>query len=351
MARQSNGRVTIRDVSAAAGVSVSTVSNWLAERHDRMTPETRRAIAEAAARLGYQPSAAARTLRGQPTHLLGIIVPSIVAPSIPAIVNGLEEAARASGHALFVSNIGRHWELAEQSARAMIARGVEGIAFAFAVDDANTPAVRAAREAGLSVALLLPRGADLDGTAGLLLDNEAAMRQAAEHLWSHGHRRIGLAINPHATSNAVHRREGLRAALRERGGDLPDELIYEDGTDVAELDEWSDTEVGRRAAIHLCVMQDRPTAICAVTDTVAIGVLRGARELKLRVPEDLSVIGFDDLPVGQWVTPTLTTLSIDRNRLGRDLAALIIAGGEPREKVVVPTLVVRESSTVAPQPA
>jgi len=324
---------------------VSTVSNWLGGRTKHMTATTEAAVAAAADRLGFRPSMAARSLRGHSSQVLGIIVPSIMNPAFPAIVRGAEDRAAATGYSLFLSNIDRHGSKATSLTLAMVDRGVDGIVYAYAVADAHDPAVRAAREAGSRVVLLTPRGADLGGLSGITLDNEAAMRQAVAHLWGLGHRRIAIATNQHLTTNSPHRVEGLRQALEARGGQLPDDMIFIDDGDMNDLTEWSETEVGRRAGLSLLTLTERPTAICAVNDSIAVGLLRAARELGLNVPKDVSVVGFDDLPLARLVEPPLTSFAINLYQLGKDLVDCLLSPDKNSgESVVTPNLVVRAST-------
>ena len=332
-------------------MSVSTVSNWLGGRGKHMTAATEASVAAAADRLGFRPSMAARSLRGAPSQVLGIVVPSILNPAFPGIVRGADDAATASGFSLFLSNIDRHGEKATALTRALADRGVDGIAYAYSVADAHDPAVAAAREAGMRIALLVPRGADLDGLPGITLDNEAAMRQAAAHLWGLGHRRIAIATNQHLTSNGPHRVDGLRQALAERGGRLDDELVHVDPTELDDHAEDAETEVGRRAGLRLLTGPRPPTAICAVTDSIAVGVLRAARELGLRVPEDVSVLGFDDLPLGRLVEPALTSFACNLYQMGKDLMTLLISERPAAETVLTPTIVVRASTGPVLSPA
>lgn len=343
-------RVTIREVALEAGVSVSTVSNWLGGRSKHMTAATEAAVAAAADRLGYRPSMAARSLRGAASQVLGIVVPSILNPSFPAIVRGAEDAAAAAGYSLFLSNIDRHGAKTTTLTRAMTDRGVDGIIYAYTVPDVSDPAVAAAREAGVGIALLTPRGADVGDLPGIALDNEAAMRQAAAHLWGLGHRRIAIATNRHLTANGPHRVDGLRAALAERGGRLDPDLVHDDTVELVGVAEGAETEVGRRAGLRLLTAAEPPTAICAVTDSIAVGVLRAARELGLRVPEDVSVVGFDDLPLARLVEPALTSFSCDLYRMGKDLAGVLLHPETAGRTVVTPSIVVRGSTGPVPAP-
>lgn len=335
-------RVTIRDVAGEAGVSVSTVSNWLRGHSKHMTPRTESAVAAAVERLQFRPSVAARTLRGKPSRVLGIIVPSIMNPAFPALVRGAEDRAAASGYNLFLCNMDRNPDKAAELSQAMLDHGVDGLAFVYTV-----PA--AFRAAGVPVAALMADGTEIDGLRAILMDNHGAMRQAAGHLWGLGHRRIGVATSAYLTTNGPHRVAALAAALADRGGELPDDLVHCDPVEPSPSDELAEVEVGRRAGLHLLSRPDRPTAICAVTDAIAIGVVRAAKELGLQVPRDVSVTGHDDLPLARIVEPPLTTLAVDLYWLGGQLVELLLTSTPPAEPSrVQPVLRPRISTGPAP---
>lgn len=339
-------RVTIRDVARAAGVSVGTVSNWMSGRG--VAPQTAMLVDRAAKELGYRPSTLARGLRGAPTRVLGLIVPSVANPSMPEIVRGAEDRAREAGYSLFLSNIDRHWDKALEATLAMLDHGIEGVGYVFSVHDPDHPAAAEARSAGKRVAFLLPHDPTRETPEAITLDNEAAMRQVAQHLWGLGHRRIAFAMTSLNTANAPRRLAGLRIALEERGGGISDDLVYVHEEASGYLDEWGEIEAGRIAAMVLLSREQRPTAIVGVNDMLAVGILQGAREFGVKVPLEVSVVGFDDLTASRIAQPSLTTLKLPRNQLGRNLIELLITGATTMRSPEIPILVVRESTGLAP---
>ena len=334
-------RVTIKDVARDAHVSVATVSNWLSGREYGLAPATRDRVAGSAARLGFRPSSVARAMRGQSIRTVGLVVPSVTNPSIPAIVRGAEDRASEDGYSLFLSNIDRHWEKALAHSLAMIDKGVEAIGYAFSVSSLDDAAVQAAVEAGVRIAALVPHTAT-PGDNVVALDNEAGMEQAVDHLWSLGHRRIGFATNTRVTANGPHRMTGLMASLARRGGALlPLDVATDSMPDGA--DEWGEIASGRRCGQQLLAGAEHPTAVCAVNDLVAIGVVLAARDLGLDVPDDVSVVGFDELTAGRVLNPSLTTIRVPLYSMGRQLAERMLSGSCTGVRVV-PELVIRGST-------
>lgn len=343
--------MTIRDVAREAGVSVATVSNWMNGRSDSISAATADHVAQTAERLSYRPSSLARGLRGHPIRVLGLIVPSVANPSMPAIVRGAEDRAREDGYSLFLSNIDRHWDKALESTLSMLDHGVSGIGYVFSVGRPDHEAPAAARAAGVRVSFLLPYDPALTSPEAVTLDNEGAMRQVAHHLWNLGHRRIGFATTSLSTENGPHRLAGLRAALQSRRGGIPDELVFVYESPVGRLDEFDEIEAGRQAGMALLSLAEPPTAVVAVNDMLAVGILQGAAELGMRVPDDVSVVGFDDLAVARVANPPVTTMALRRYELGRELAELLIAHDAPTSirRPELPTLIARASTGVAPR--
>jgi LacI family transcriptional regulator len=339
-------RVTIKDVARDAGVSVSTVSNWLSGRTYGVSPATRIRVEASATRLGYRPSALARGLRGMSTRVIGLIVPSITNAAIPSVVRGAEDQASALGYSLFLTNVDRHWDRVGAQALAMVDRGVEGVGFVFTAPSVGAPPVVAVEQAGARSALLLPAD-DVVPANVIALDNEAGMRQVVDHLWSLGHRHFGFATNARVTVLGPSELAGLRAALGARGASLSPDDVVEDPMREGP-DDWDEIESGRRAGLVLLSRKDRPTAICAVNDLLAVGVLLAARDLGIPVPAELSIVGYAALNVTRVTSPPITSVRHPFYRMGELLASLLIKGHDGEGTRIVPTLEVRESTARAP---
>lgn len=339
-------RVTIKDVARDAGVSVSTVSNWLSGRAYGISPATRERVEASVKKLGYRPSALARGLRGKSTRVIGLIVPSITNAAIPPIVRGAEDRASALGYSLFLTNVDRHWDRVEAQGLAMVDRGVEGVGFVFTAPSAEAAAVTAVQRAGARAALLLPAD-DVIPTNVIALDNQAGLRQVVDHLWALGHRHFGFATNARVTVLGPSELSSLREAVAARGGILSADDIVEDPM-REQSDDWGEIESGRRAGLTLLSRPDRPTAVCAVNDLLAVGVLLAARDLGIAVPDELSIVGYAALNLTRVTSPAITSVRHPFYRMGELIASFLIEGHDGDGIRIIPTLEVRESTGRAP---
>ena len=339
-------RATIKDVARDAEVSVSTVSNWISGRRDLMAPATRARVEASVNRLGYRPSALARGLRGMSTHVIGLIVPSITNAAIPPIVRGAEDRASALGYSLFLTNVDRRWDRVEAQGLAMVDRGVEGVGFVFTASSVDAAPVAAVERAGARAALLLPADSTIPSNV-IALDNMAGLRQVVDHLWSIGHRHFGFATNARVTVLGPSELTALRLAVAAKGGVLSASDVVEDPM-REQSDDWGEIESGRRAGLALLARDDRPTAICAVNDLLAVGVLLAARDLGIAVPSELSIVGYAALNLTRVTSPAITSVVHPFYRMGELLASFLIEGHTGDGIRITPSLEVRGSTAAAP---
>ncbi|HEU4630362.1 MAG TPA: LacI family DNA-binding transcriptional regulator [Gemmatimonadaceae bacterium] len=330
-------RVTIRDVATRAGVSVATVSRVFNDSGP-VHEETRRRIREAARELRYAPNSAARSLSTRRTSTLGVLLPDLHGEFFSEIIRGIDLTAQRRHHHLIVSSSHNHRSEVAAALRAMRGR-VDGLILMSPAVDAETlvaelPVPDTLRVVLLNCAVRDPR------FDGLEIDNIGGARAVVEHLTGCGHRRVAMILGPARNHDADERRRGYRAALRAAGLEPRPEWEHSgDFTDAA----------GYQAAAALLRLVPRPTAIVAANDAMAIGALSAVREAGLRVPEDMAVVGFDDVPIARYVHPPLTTVRVGIGELGARAAETLLealAEGEahrPRHVVVPTTLVVRDS--------
>lgn len=332
-------RVTITDVARAANVHASTVSRVLNGRAElSLLPETRERVIAAAARLGYRPSALARGLRLRRTFTLGMLVPDITNPVFPSIIKGVEGAAHARGYHLILCNTDDSFEREASYLRVLREWRVDGILIASSSTADST--IAELRREKVPFVLLNSASRASDDLA-VTPDNRQGVSAALDHLIQLGHRRIGLIAAPQTTMTGQERLLAARAALRRHHLSIDDAL-------VAVADSFSEAS-GYRAARRLLVDGEPLTAIFCANDLIALGAIRFAREFGLAVPDDLSVVGFNDIPQSELFDPPLTTVHVPQEEMGVLAAALLIDQLEgrhvERRHIVLETeLVVRGSS-------
>ncbi|WNL46291.1 LacI family DNA-binding transcriptional regulator [Dyella sp. BiH032] len=328
--------VTIKDVAREAQVSVASVSRAL-NGHGGVTAETLERIREVASRLRYIPHGAARSLITRRTHTIGALLPDLYGEFFSELIRGIDLAARTHGLQLLVSS--SHDGAAEAAAalRAMQGR-VDGLLVMSPHADAAF--LRQNLPVGLPT-VLMNTELERDDYPALSVDNAGGARMVVEHLIDAGYRRVAFIQGPAGNHDVAERERAYREVLAER---LPGaEPVVQPG----EFDEAS----GYRAGQRLAAMQPRPDAVFAANDMMAIGCMAAIREAGLRIPEDIAVAGFDDVPMARYVSPALTTAGVRIAELGKaalEQLAVQLDGSAtdvPRAHVRIPAeLVVRASS-------
>lgn len=335
-------RVTITDVARAANVHASTVSRVLNGRAElSLLPETRERVIAAATRLGYRPSALARSLRLRRTFTLGMLVPDIANPVFPPIIKGVEGAAHARGYHLILCNTDDSFEREASYLRVLREWRVDGILIASS-STAESTIAELRRE---KFPFVLVNSASRTGDdASVVPDNRLGVSAAIDHLTRLGHRRIGLIAAPQTTTTGQERLMAARAALRRHHLAHDDALVVVAGS-------FSEAS-GYRAARRLLLDGEPPTAIFGANDLIALGAIRLAREIGLAVPADLSVVGFNDIPQSELFDPPLTTVRVPQEDMGVLAAALLIDQLEgrhiERRRLVLETELVVRGSTAPP---
>jgi LacI family transcriptional regulator len=338
-----SSKVTIRDVAAHTGLSITTVSHVLNDVPGKRVAEaTRLRVRSAAKELQYSPNRMAQGLRTQRSHTIGFLSDTIATgPHAGDLIRGAQDVAGEFGSLLLMLNSGSDDTLEEQEIRALLDRQVDGIVYASMYHRVVTPPTAL----GNAKVVLLDARADHSGIPSVVPDESSGARGAVEELHGFGHRRIAF-INNVDDIPAVHGRlMGYREALTV--ADLPFDPTLVIG-------EHDDSAGGYRAARTLLVRQDRPTAIFCFNDSMAMGVYQAAHELGLVVPRDLSVIGFDNLElIAAGLRPGLTTVALPHYEMGawamRTLMALIDTdGAAAAEQVALPCPLVRRASVNSP---
>ena len=341
MARRPSRKVTtkapdIRTVAALAKVSIATVSrtiNGSPAVSDRLTKRVWQAIEQ----LNYFPNTHARSLVSGRSRILGIIVENITNPFFPELIQNFEEVAVAHGFEILVSSSNSDPAVLTNCVRRMLERKVEGVAvMTFGEEE---PVLDQLTHRDIPM-VLAEFKLDDPKTSTILLDYTTGVRAAVNHLMGYGHRKIGFLAGPHKLHSAITRENDFRAAMTEAGLRLePSWCIECDHT----------LRGGVAGFEKLRSLPDRPTAVMCSNDMTAIGVLRAAYMSGLRVPQDLSVVGLDDIDFAEFTLPPLTTIRLSRADLARAAFDALRAqtDGSPklqREFLVSTSLVVRGST-------
>jgi len=338
-------RIGMREVARVAGVSVSTVANVLS-RPTIVAPETRRRVEQAIRGVGYVPSGPARQLRGVPSPLVGSLILDLANPFYAELNRGIEDRLAEAGCLLLACSTDQQPGKEQRILRLLQEQAVRGIIVAPASPD-PTPLLEVSRRGTPVVLIDQPRGRlDLCSVA---VDHTLGGRLAAEHLISLGHRRIAYLGGTVDPDPVAERREGLRLALAAAGLDTRRSLV-----DIRMALHPPPLAHAAEAAVEqILAARPRPTAVVCVNDTAALGLLGGLQAAGLRVPADMSVVGYDDLPFAARLAPPLTTVNQPKYELGRAAADLLLDEARPdhthRGIRFQPSLVVRAST--APPPA
>jgi DNA-binding LacI/PurR family transcriptional regulator len=345
--------VTIHQVASEAGVSPSTVSNVLNGRSERMLPETRERVEQAIARLGYRPNGAARQLRTGRTHVIGLVVPSVANPFWGTLARHIEAAALLAGYRVLLCNSERDPVRERDYLEELWADGIRGVVLCSSLPSLEHVLPLVERGLGLVAFDRTAQAGDPASLVNISVDNAVGTELATRHVLELGHRRLAFVSGSLRSVNRRARFRGFEAALEELGLSAADALVWSGGSEdrVGDLDF---PDLGRGAARELLGGEQPPTAIIAVNDMCALGVCAGVRDAGLRVGEDVSVVGFDDIVLADLATPPLTTIRQPLPAMANAAFAHLRGGIEQSEPpagqslLMRPELVVRASTGRVP---
>jgi LacI family transcriptional regulator len=342
--------VTIRDVARAANVSISTVSHVLSGKRPT-SGQTRRRVEDVVERLGYRPNRVAQSLVWRRPFALGLIIPDIMNPYFPTFARGVEDRVRERGYTLVLGNSDYDPRREESYLDLVRARQLAGAIYC--LGDELSPVmpqiVRAAEE-GLAVVLV---HSPMTNVPTVCADNRQGGRLAGQHLLELGHRQIGLVSALPLDEGMTDRESGFFEVLASAG-------LSVDREHVPVMYGNHQIEGGRKATRDLLERWPEVTALFVLNDLMALGALEGAREAGRRVPEDLSIIGFDDIPFAALTNPPLTTVGQPIRQIGEQAADLLLSvvegtarpvplnNEEPPRVLVANQLVVRQSTAPPP---
>jgi LacI family transcriptional regulator len=328
----------MRDVAERAGVSVTSVSHVINETRP-VSYELRERVLAAMEELGYHPNRLARSLRSGKTHTIGTIVPDSADPFFAEVARGIEDTAFENGYSLILCNSDANLDKEAFYTDVLVEKQVDGILFLAA--GGSTERILDLQQRGMPV-VVVDRELPAVHVDSVVTDNAGGGWSATRHLIDLGHRRIGYIAGPSDLTLSEYRSTGYRKALEEAGIAVDENLVVRGAFDF---------ESGYRAARQLLTNSQRPTAIFACNDLMAIGAICAAVELGLRVPEDLSVIGYDDVPLASYSNPPLTTIAQPIYDLGVVAASMLLERlhdpGRPARRIVLDVELQIRRSTAA----
>ena len=331
----------IHQVAARAGVSTATVSRVLS-RPDMVTARTRRKVMRAVEFLGYVPNAAGKNLRSLRSGKLLVTVPDISNPFFSLILQGIEDVAHREGYAVLLGDSQHEAGREERYALMLKRREADGLIFL---------GHRLPKEAARLVKTMAPRCAPVVngcefsprlGVPSVHIDNAKAASEAMDHLYDLGHGRIAIITGPLISPLSRDRLKGALSSARKHAAEEACLVVNGDFS----------IESGIGAADHLFGIRERPTAIFCFNDEMAIGVMENAKRRGLRVPRDLSVVGFDDIRFARYTDPPLTTVAQPMREIGEGTVRLLlqILNGDTRapDSITLPHKLTIRSSTAPP---
>ncbi len=335
-------RVTIHDVANEAGYSITVVSHALND-NPRINKVTREKIKAVAEKLGYRPNVFARSFALQRSELIGVVVPDIIVSFFPEIIRGIKDRALRDGYDLILATSDGQEEKERSAIQFLKQRQVDGLLIAPCHGEKNRECYQRLVRENFPL-VFMDRFLPGLNVASVVTDNIEGGYLATKYLLELGHRRIGFACTDFTGSTTAERIEGYVRALKECGLPREEDLIktspYNSGGDVYRVD----TDVIK----SYLEMKNRPTAIFAVNDTMAVGVMKVLRDLGVKVPEEMSLIGYDNLAISKYLPVTLTTVSQPELEIGKTAAEILLeniktGNGIIKQTRFKPELIVRDS--------
>jgi LacI family transcriptional regulator len=297
--------MTIKDVAKRAGVGIATVSRTL-HGSSQVSPETAARVLKVVEELGYQPNTTAQSLVSGRSLMLGLVVSDITNPFFPELVKGFEDVALQNGYDVLVASTNYDPARTALCVRRMIERKIDGVAIMTSEVDPSLTDTLARRKVPL---VFLDVGRVGKGVSNVRVDYGEGIAQAVEHLSGLGHHRIAFISGPNLLASARERRDMFITRLQDPCSGPRREILIEEGNHRV--------DGGLDAMRRLLERDPRPTAVIASNDLTAIGAMRAIRQQGLRVPEDISVVGFDDIQMAEFTEPPLTTVRLLRTEVAR----------------------------------
>ncbi|SDK36902.1 LacI family transcriptional regulator/LacI family transcriptional regulator, repressor for deo operon, udp, cdd, tsx, nupC, and nupG [Catalinimonas alkaloidigena] len=334
-------QATIVDIAHALNISPSTVSRALKD-HPRISKKTREAVKALAKELDYQPNPLALSLLNRRTHTIGVILPEITHHFFSAAISGIQETALAAGYNVMFCQSNERQEQEEAAATTLLRNKVDGLLASITRETKSDEHFEAFRRRGVPV-VFFDRAPETQGVSKVVVDDYDGAFQAVEHLIERGARRIAHLMGSESLPISHERLQGYRAALKKHGLPTDEELIGY--TNI-------EREQTRAATEKLLALPQPPDGIFAFNDYIALFTLQLLRERKIRIPEDIALVGFSNDPLGTIVEPHLTTIAQPAFEMGQTATRILLeqieAGGdvevEPTTTILRTHMIVRGSS-------
>jgi LacI family transcriptional regulator len=333
---------TINDVAKLAGVSAMTVSRVI-NNSGYISRETRSRVEAAIAELAYVPNAVGRQLRSKRTKMLALVLSDIMNPFFTTIARGVEDVARAQGFSVMFCNTDESEAEEAKYLLMLVQRQVDGVLLVPASTSGRSLRLLSSQHMPVVVLDRRVQSRHIDSVRS---DSEAGAYTLTEHLIGLGHRRIAVLTGRRSVSTSIDRVAGYCRAMLDAGLELDDGLVRYGEYNYGEYNQVD----GNRMALEVLAADPRPTAIFAANNFIAFGAMRSLREAGLRVPEDVSIVAFDDLPVAWLSDPFMTVVDQPAYEIGRRGAELLLArldgtiSGPGRDVVLPSELRIRRSS-------
>ncbi len=322
-------KVTIRDVARVANVSPATVSRVLNNSDHPVKMEVREKILLASKQLGYIPNLQARNLKSKKSTSIGIIIPSIANPFYPSIVRGIEDEIVSRNYHMIISSCDRDMDRTNYSIENMLAVNVQGIISIY-MDEVPEALVRLVKRGGIALNVV-SNGVCIPDMHTILVDKVEECELAIQHLLDLGHRKIALLFDRLDNSIRKKRLIGYRQALSKVGIPYREDYVYIWGRDVS-VGVTESSDKGYYLTKAFLERTPEVTAVVCMNDAMALGALKAIREEGKKVPDDYSLIGFDDLVFADSVYPSLTTIGLEKYLWGQKLAKYYFSLLEHPEK-------------------
>jgi DNA-binding LacI/PurR family transcriptional regulator len=322
----------LKDVADRAGVSTATISRVLSGK-GYVSPALRERVLATVAELNYVPDGIARSMTQRRTDVLGLVVSDVSNPFFTAVARAVEDTAQEAGYSLVLCNTDEKLEKERAYLGVLRAKRVDGILLAATTKEASH--IQRLVDGGIKV-VLLDRGVPGLNVPSVQVDNFGGMYEATEYLLALGHRRIGMITGGQAISTARERQEGFEAAMRNAG------ILLQNGAEEPlVVDGGRTTEGGYAAALRLWSLPERPTAIVSWSNMTSTGLLLALHERSARIPDDVSVVSFDDLPHFGLLDHALTVVEQPTYEIGRHACRLLLRLLDPDEEVPAEAMQIR----------